>query len=227
MLFPYRNRFIEGGGTIPWMGLALPGLVDPENMHWGGQSGRFSRVKHRNIESRHPDIRADEKAYGDFEMFESDSEKESWTDPVTGEAFSGFEVPVWRFRRSMFNDFRARMDWCVQDFKAANHNPVAAIGGDKTDNILRLSVNPGETVPLDASASSDPDGDVLSMHWWVYTEAGTYPKSIALPSSQGPRTSLRVPADASGKQIHVILEVIDQSLIIPMYDYRRVIIDVR
>ena len=223
-LFPYRNRFIEGGGTIPWMGLAFHGLSDPERLYWGGQSGRFSREKHKNVRSRHPVIRKDEMAYGGFSMFESDSEKETWTEPLEGKEYSGKEVPVWRFRRSMFNDFRARMDWCVKDFAEANHNPVAAFNGDTSDTIIELDAKPGETLTLDASKSSDPDGDELSIKWWVYQEAGTYEKLIAIADATSARTILEIPADAAGKEIHVILEVRDKSKIIPMYDFRRVVI---
>ena len=41
-----RLHFLEGGGTIPWMGLVNRGLTDPERLYWGGWSGRFSRTRH-------------------------------------------------------------------------------------------------------------------------------------------------------------------------------------
>jgi len=225
-LFPYRNRFIEGGGTIPWMGLAFHGLTNPEKLHWGGHSGRFSTTKHQNIMSRHPVIREDETAYGDFYMYESDSESESWTDLVENKAFSGFEVPVWRFRRSMFNDFRARMDWCVDEFDAANHNPVAAFNGDTNDTIIYLKATAGQTLELDASATTDPDGDPFHILWWIYPEAGTYENEISLKDTTSKKTRLAVPDNAAGKQIHLILEVQDDNETISMYDYRRIVIQV-
>ena len=113
-------------GTTPWMGLVNRGLTDPERLDWGGWSGRFSRNRHRNIYSRHQDVRRDEQTLGEFRMFEADSEVEAWTDPIHDEQFTGHYVPVWRFRRAMFNDFRGRMDWCVKTYDDANHNPVAA-----------------------------------------------------------------------------------------------------
>ena len=91
----------------------------PEHLYWGGWSGRFSRAKHKNVWSRHAPEKADEQKYGDFYMFEADSEEEEWTDPVHNETFNSFMAPVWRFRRAMFNDFRARMDWCVKEFSEA------------------------------------------------------------------------------------------------------------
>lgn len=225
-LFPYRNRFIEGGGTAPWMGLAFHGLSDPEHLYWGGQSGRFSRTKHKNIWSRHPLIREDEKAYGDFYMYESDSETETWTDPVERDDYSGKEVPVWRFRRSMFNDFRARMDWCVKDYNEANHNPVAAFGSDASDAIIHLKAHPGQTLDLDATASKDPDGDRLRITWRVYQEAGTYQKPLNIINPTAKKTQMIIPDDASGKEMHLILEIQDDNDIIPMYDFRRIVIRV-
>ena len=224
--FMKRLHFIEGGGTIPWMGLVNHGLTDPEHLQWGGWSGRFSRSKHKNIFSRHNDIKADEAAYGDFFVFEADSESETWTDPVHQESFTDSDVPVWRFRRAMFNDFKGRMDWCVMPYDQANHNPVAAFNGDTTDTIVHLKAIPGQTVPLDASASSDPDKDGLKIKWWVYQEAGTYKNEIAIPNHTAPVTSLTIPDDATGSEIHVILEVQDDNRIVSLYDYRRVIVSV-
>lgn len=223
-----RLHFIEGGGTIPWMGLVNRGLASGEHLYWGGWSGRFSSRRHQNVYSRHKDIRSDEKQYGDFAMFEADSESETWTDPVHGDTFNNHYVPVWRFRRAMFNDFRARMDWCVKGFDQANHNPRATVNGDDSDAIVRLSARPGDTIPFDASGSTDPDNDDLRYHWWVYSEAGQRPygKSVSIDADSAETASLTIPADAGGKELHLILEVWDRSAIVPMVDYRRVIIDV-
>jgi hypothetical protein len=221
-----RLHFLEGGGTTPWMGLVNRGLTDPERLYWGGWSGRFSRTRHQNIYSRHQDVRRDEQEYGAFYMFEADSEVETWTDPIHGETFNNHYVPVWRFRRAMFHDFQARMDWCVTTYDQANHNPVAAFNGDTTDSIVHLKSAPGETLELDASASTDPDQDGLDFQWWMYPEAGTYSKQVAIPDDAAVVTALTIPEDAGGSEIHVILEVQDRSEIVPMYDYRRIVISV-
>ncbi|MEL6109865.1 MAG: nucleoside hydrolase-like domain-containing protein, partial [Planctomycetota bacterium] len=221
-----RLHFIEGGGTIPWMGLVNHGLTDPGRLHWGGWSGRFSRTRHKNVYSRHSDIRKDEESYDDFQMYEADSEPESWTDPIHDDTFRGRYVPVWRFRRAMFNDFRGRMDWCVNGYEEANHNPVAAVNGDTTNEILRRKAKPGQSLTFDAAASSDPDGDELEFRWWIYDEAGTARKQIELSDNSGLSTTLTMPDDPPGSQIHLILTVRDQSEIVPMYDYRRVVISV-
>ena len=224
--FMKRLYFIEGGGTIPWIGLINQGLTDPERLYWGGWSGRFSRTRHKNIYSRHSDVRKDELNYGDFFMFEADSEKETWTDPVHGDTYSNHFVPVWRFRRAMFNDFRARMDWCVSSFSEANHNPVAAFNGDKGNDIVELSAKAGQTLTLDATASTDPDKDGLKIHWWLYPESGTYNKDIAIRRNTDEVTSMTIPNDAWDTEIHVILEVQDDSEIVSLHDYRRIVVTV-
>ena len=221
-----RLHFIEGGGTIPWMGLVNGGLADAERLHWGGWSGRFSRSRQKNVYSRHRDIAEDEKSYGDFYMFQADSELERWTDPVHGEVFESHLVPVWRFRRAMFNDFRARMDWCVKPYAAANHNPVAAVNGESGDGMIHLHVRAGARLELNASASSDPDRDDLDFHWWSYPEAGTYDGEVVIANPRSSVIRLAVPMDAKGKEIHVILEVWDQNDIVPLVDYRRVVVTV-
>jgi len=223
-----RLHFIEGGGTIPWMGLVNHGLADPEHLCWGGWSGRFSNTRHKNIYSRHNDIRPDEEKYGDFFMFEADSEEETWTDPVHRDTFSNHYVPVWRFRRAMFNDFRARMDWCVKDYDQANHHPRAVLNGDNSDAILRLSAKPGGTITFVAAGSSDPDNDALRYFWWIYPEAGRrpYSKALSIEDDTADKVSLTIPADAAGTELHVILEVWDKNEILPVVDYRRAVIDV-
>lgn len=229
-LFPYRKNngdwFIEGGGTIPWMGLANHGLAHPEHLYWGGWSGRFARVKTANVYSRHADIKSDEVKFGTFRVFDADSEKEKWTDPVHGQTFDDSDVPVWRFRRAMWNDFRARMDWCVKPFAQANHNPVAAFNGDKADTIIHLQALPGQQLNLDASATTDPDNDGLEFNWWIYQEAGTYTKNITILNAKAVKTNLTIPNDALNSEIHLILEVQDKNSIVPMTDYRRVVINV-
>ncbi len=229
-LYPSRlsnpDKYIEGGGTIPWMNLALHGLSHPEHLYWGGWSGRFSRIRQKNVYSKYGSIRRDEQKYPDFMMFQSDSESEKWTDPVHKDVFESFQVPVWRFRRAMWNDFRARMDWCVKPFAQANHNPIAAVNGDAADTIIHVQALPGQEMDFDASASKDPDGDKLIFHWWVYQEAGTYKNPLSVPQAQNPSTRLLIPKDALGKEIHLILEVRDENPIIPLYDYRRIIINV-
>ena len=248
--FPNRfdgNGFMEGGGTISWIGLANKGLFDPWNMWWGGWGGRVSKIKHKNVMSRHKDIingiefrgasfAPAEKTFKDFYVYEADSEEETWIDPVYGDRYTSFNVPVWRFRRAMWNDFRARMDWCIKSFADTNHNPVAHLNEDASDNIMIMNkVAPGTKISLSAAGSSDPDGDALTYHWWNYKEAGTYAGSVSILDDDSKETSAIIPKDAAGTQVHIILEVrdhknnvasTDSDDVIPLTDYRRLVINV-
>ncbi|MCG8527185.1 MAG: DUF1593 domain-containing protein [Opitutales bacterium] len=246
--FPDRvegTATMEGGGTIPWIGLANHGLCDPWNMWWGGWSGRVSKQKHKNVMSRHKEIVNGtefqgallvpaETEFQDFYVYEADSEIETWTDPVHGETFTSLKVPVWRFRRAMWNDFRARMDWCVEEYANANHNPVAYLNGDATNRILRRSAPPGEIIELNAAGSYDPDGDDLTFNWWCYEEAGTYPGKMNMKDPTAEMTTVTIPDDAKfGDEIHIILEVRDhkQEMAsddhVTLTDYRRLVISVK
>jgi hypothetical protein len=217
-------HFLEGGGTIPWMGLIHRGLSDINQPHWGGWSGRFTEEKVKNEWSRHKDIQTDEEKYGDFYLYTETSD--SWRDPETGIVFRNEFTPVWRWRRAMYNDFLCRMDWCVKDYENANHAPLAAVNGDHEEKIHVRDCKVGEIVSLDASATSDPDGDELSYNWWIYQEAGSYPQSISISENKKANISIKIPDDAKGKTIHVILEVKDLNEIADLFDYRRIVLNV-
>ena len=226
-LYPYRFKgsgFLEGGGTIPWLGLVNKGLFCVDQPSWGGWSGRFTATKQKNVWSRHADIRKDEETYGDFYAYAEVSDR--WTDPESGIEYDSDFAPVWRWRRAMLNNCQARFDWCVMPYEKANHHPVAAFNGDTSDAIARITAKAGELVTLDASASSDPDEDSLRFRWYVYREPGTYDGSPIIDNETNPVTQIALPKDAAGKQIHVILQVNDENEIVSLYDYRRIVIDV-
>ncbi|MFD1316383.1 nucleoside hydrolase-like domain-containing protein [Namhaeicola litoreus] len=230
-LFPLRQNhvgklvFIEGGGTIPWLGLIHQGLSDISEPSWGGWSGRFSEEKIKNVPSRHESVRIDEETYGDYYLFTEVSDE--WTDPETNEIYNSIYAPVWRWRQAYFNDFRARMDWCIASYGDANHNPIAAINANAEEKIQNLNASAGETITLDGSASFDPDGDDLKFNWWVYKEAGTYlGKDIIVQNPNQSIINFKIPKDANGQTIHVILQVEDQNKIVSLNDYRRIVITV-
>lgn len=217
--------FMEGGGTVPWMGLVNKGLFDINNPHWGGWGGRYSREKVPCFWSRHEDIRIDEEKNAPFYTYREVSDY--WIDKENEDTLSGDYVPVWRWRRAMYNDFICRMDWSVKSYEEANHHPKAIFNGNEGDNIIHLVALPGDTVLLDASNSFDTDGDKIEIKWWQYHEAGTYPGNILIPNSHSANTKIFIPTGAAGSQIHIILELKDRNEIASLFDYRRIVIDVK
>jgi hypothetical protein len=120
------------------------------------------------------------------------------------------------------NDFAARMKWSMTPtYAAANHEPRVTIRGP-----TRITARPGETVRL-RGAVSDPDGDRVSVRWWQWKEAGTYPGEVSVTDATTPEASIRVPADARpGQTIHLILEATDEG-VPPLTRYGRVVVEVR
>ncbi|MFZ5830470.1 MAG: nucleoside hydrolase-like domain-containing protein [Planctomycetota bacterium] len=229
-LYPERRfgvglAFMEGGGTVPWLGLVNKGLSDVDQPSWGGWSGRFSAEKVANVWSRHADIKRDEQRSAPFAVYREVSDV--WTDPESGQTFHGDYVPVWRWRPATYANLICRMDWCVKPFAEANHHPVAAFNGDKSDAIVRLTALAGQQLEFDASASTDPDDDTLVFSWWQYQEAGTYPGRVFIEDADAAKARVHIPTGAGDTQVHIILEVRDTSQIASLHDYRRVVIDVR
>jgi len=143
-----------------------------------------------------------------------------------GETYTTNHATVWRWREGYQHDIGARMDWSnTSVYAEANHNPVPVVNGDATRSPVYLDASPGVTIHLDASGSSDPDGDDLAFWWWIYSEAGSYPRQVPLALLSEVETGLTVPEDAGGTTIHVILEVVDDGAPY-LTSYRRIVLNV-
>ncbi|RMF95516.1 MAG: DUF1593 domain-containing protein [Planctomycetota bacterium] len=225
-----RKACLEGGGTTTWIGLVNRGLYNPFRQDWGGWGGRFTREKQLNVPAKYQPFL--EEPYKPYRMYAQTG------DTFTGEGITGFDRwcsefrhaeynPIWKWRRAYMNEFAARMDWCVQPREKANHNPVAAFGGDMTDRIVVVTAEAGEVIDLDARESRDPDGDPLEFCWFYYPDPGTYSGQLEPLISREAHTSFRVPRDAAGSELHVVLQVHDRrDGDFELYDYRRVVIRV-
>jgi hypothetical protein len=118
-------------------------------------------------------------------------------------------------------DFAARLTWAVTPrFAAANHEPSVTVSGP-----LNRTAVPGSTVRLVATAS-DPDRDALTVKWWQYTDADTYPGTVSLSSPETMTTTFLVPADARpGQTIHALIQVTDNGTP-ALTSFQRVIVTV-
>jgi hypothetical protein len=129
--------------------------------------------------------------------------------------------PSPNFVPAVQNAFAARMQWSVTPtYAGANHEPRVAIRGSS-----RITARPGETIQLDG-ATSDPDGNSVSVKWWQWKDVDTYPGQISFSDPTSLRTSVQLPADAvPGQTIHVILEASDDGAP-PLTRYQRVVVSV-
>lgn len=200
-------NFIQGPkeGDTPSMFYVLSkmlGLSDPEQPTWGGWGGRFERS-------------------GNEYLGNPDKHWSGSTDRLLGEKWT-----VARFRSDYQNDFQARMDWCVQSFKGANHHPIVVFNNDISGAVVNLNVVSGSVVALSAAGSTDPDGNSLSYYWYQYHEAGSYNGSVSIKNNSTRDANFVAPKVTSPQTIHVILKVSDNGTP-KLVSYRRIIITVR
>ena len=186
-------------GDTPSFFYVLPdGLSNPEHPEWGNWGGRFQRSGRGNEYVPNEDWRGNRR-----DML----------------------YTIHRWRQAYQNAFEARMDWCVRPYNKCNHEPVPVCNCDKTIKILEINVEPGQEIKLSATGSSDPDDDKLSYRWWTYKEAGSFWADAPIRGGNSAQTVVTVPKKASGRTIHIILEVVDAGKP-PLTAYRRVILKV-
>lgn len=132
---------------------------------------------------------------------------------------------ILRWAAAFQNDWAARADWCVKPYAQCNHNPVLVCNRDRTRKVLEIPANPGTKIKLSAAGSLDPDWNQLSYRWWVYKDAGSYWADAPIQGADAVNATITVPKTASGRTIHVILEVTDDGAP-PLTAYRRTILKV-
>jgi hypothetical protein len=125
-----------------------------------------------------------------------------------------------RFYPVAFNNFAARMDWAKDG--AGNRNPIVVLDGETGYSVLKKSPKTGTSVALDASKTTDPDGNTLKFNWWVQADAGSYSGKVTISGGTTNTATVEIPADSAGKTFHVICEVTDDGTH-NLSSYRRVV----
>ncbi|MGG1553410.1 nucleoside hydrolase-like domain-containing protein [Paenibacillus ferrarius] len=213
-----QTKYLMEGDTPTFLYLINNGLGSPEHPDWGSWGGRYELYTPRTQKCfLEPEIRP----------FWSDANDEVLG--VDGSWHTSNKASIWRWRSAFQNDFSARMDWTSKPYAEANHPPVPKLG-----HPALLSAKPGERVDLSAEGSYDPDGDLLSYHWFYYDEAGTFTTASArsgnplpIQDADQPNAWFTVPIDRVLRNgtIHIILAVTDKGTP-ALTRYRRVIVNV-
>ena len=204
-LYPTNTGIAQKEGDSAYFIYLIPtGMNDPEHPEWGAWSGRYAPR-----DDRQPPIP------GYWWATASD----------TWQGTTRRDNVLARWAADLQNDFRARLDWCVQPPEQANHRPLAVLNGDSTGRILHQTAAPGDQIKLSAAGSHDPDGDALSYTWWCYGEAGSYRGPVRIDRADTPEAVLHVPADAAGQTLHLLLTLRDNGDP-PLAGYRRLIVTV-
>src|SRR5262245_26968753 len=162
--YPYPCCIHEGD-TPSFLGLIDNGLASAISPAYGGWGGRYV-WRQPSGETRPFWTQGGDSYPG----------RDSSRDTVTGadgKTYTSDQATIWRWRTALQHDFAARMDWTFEDVARANHNPRVVINGQAGKAPLTIDARVGTPVTLDASSSTDPDGNALHFSWFFYPEAGT------------------------------------------------------
>ena len=158
-----KYMFIMEGDTPSFLNLIDNGLDGAMHPDWGGWGGRY--VFLQPYGETHPIW-----TQGGDEFARTTSQDA--VEGVDGHEHVSDQATIWRWRSAFQNDFAARMDWTVRDFAHANHPPIVVVNGTSGSGPIFVDATVGQTIPLDASATHDPDHQKLSYQWFLYPEAG-------------------------------------------------------
>jgi hypothetical protein len=192
---PNLHGVMKEGDTPSWFFFLANGLNVAEHPELGGWGGRF--------------LKNDEGVYRDA------------TDTFNGKTEA--RATVYRWREDFQNDWAARMDWCVDDYKDCNHAPVAVVNGSKDENPLSIKMKNEKTVIIDASESFDPDNHKLSFEWLFYPEISETDEKAIL-KTEGEKAFIQLKNSKPNESLSLLLRVTDNGN--PrLVSYKRILIN--
>lgn len=193
---PNPHGVMKEGDTPSWFFFLNNGLSVPEKPEMGGWGGRF--------------LKNSEEYYSDA--------VDSFMNKKNARA------TVFRWRNDFQNDWAARMDWCIKEYSEANHAPVIKVNGSES-GVLTVSGKSGSQITLDASGSSDPDGNNLLYDWLFYPDDGSAGRNARI-EQHGSRAVVTIPEGEKNIRIYLVLRVTDNG-IPALTRYKRIVVEVK
>jgi Protein of unknown function (DUF1593) len=174
-----KNDFISEGDSPAFLHLIDVGLDNLNHPEYGGWGGRLKQSVQQSNRWEDGATVAD-------------------INPYTNKPDQAY--PQTRWLEALQLDFAARADWCVKDFKHANHPPQILV----KQNILYVQKK--TSIPLNVTAK-DADGNSVQFKFWQYIEAGSSKEALKINSTGNGKASIEIPATAStGDTFHIIVE---------------------
>lgn len=181
-LYPTNTTHrLKEGDSMTFIYWLPNGLNEPGEPTWGGWAGRYG--PNETLPGR---------------PYYWANQKDTWKGTTLRDHTLG------RWAEALQNDFRVRLDWCVQARTNANHPPLVRLNRERF-----LRVRPGESVQVSAATSTDPDGQALQFSWIPYPEAGTYRGAWEGIHTNGSELSFQAPAVDSEETLHFVVAVTD------------------
>lgn len=193
-----KYDFLSEGDSPAFLHLINVGLDNLANPQYGGWGGRLKQSKINTSRWE------DGEEVADF-------------NPITQKIDLAY--PQIRWLEALQNDFAARADWCINDFKNANHAPKIFVAKNK------VRITAGQIINIKASAT-DPDKNKVNISFWQYNEAGTSPEKVMI-TAKGNNAQIKIPsASKRGDNIHIIVEGTDDGTP-ALTRYQRVVLTVK